>query len=115
VSTRNDTFDAAMRITDQVEADDWLRRAVDARLRILSAPGMPEVTREHVERSIRDDLAYFAGYYGDEVRERVERLFDCAHPYFAKIADNGPSTFEEALRMGMAIRRAMNGDTEGES
>lgn len=52
-------------------------------------------TREEAEQIERSNLGYYAGYHLDETRERVERLFRCAHPVFGSIAENGPATLEQ--------------------
>lgn len=53
------------------------------------------------EEIVNDNLGYFAGYYSDEVRERVERLFNCVHLIFGSIKENGRPTAAEAFHMGM--------------
>lgn len=86
-------YEPAMKIEDQVEADfylEWLvRRCME------SGKSREEAT--DIERS---NLAYFAGYRSNEKRERVERLFKCAHPIFGAIAEKGAPTLEEAFEMG---------------
>src|SRR5438270_427355 len=63
-------------------------------------------SREQAERIERDNLAYFAGYYDDQTRQRVETLFKCAHPVFGSIAENGPPTTKQAFQMGVAMGAA---------
>jgi hypothetical protein len=53
----------------------------------------------------RHNLGYFAGYYDNETRERVERLFKCSHPIFGSIAKNGAPTAKEALAAGMVAAK----------
>jgi len=48
----------------------------------------------------KSNLGYYAGYYSNEVRERVEKLFCCAHSVFGSIKENGISTPQEAFDMG---------------
>lgn len=110
VSTQSKPFDVAMEITDQADADHWFAEYIETNL-----PRYSGRTREEVERIVRSDLGYYAGYYSDETRERVERLFNCAHPFFGKFVENGRPTFEQALRMGIAVGKASIGETEGES
>jgi hypothetical protein len=45
-------------------------------------------------------LGYFAGYYDHATRERVERLYRCAHPVFGS-ASAGPPTAESAILSGV--------------
>ena len=60
-------------------------------------------TREEAERIERENLGYFAGYYSNETRERVERLFKTAYPFFGAIAENGAPTPEQALLAGIEL------------
>ncbi|HVX56947.1 MAG TPA: hypothetical protein VHA37_04395 [Candidatus Saccharimonadales bacterium] len=85
----------AMEITDQAEADEYFELLVE---RCLEKEPMLRSMAEAIQR---DNLGYFAGYYGNDTRERVERLFKCAHPVFGKIAERGAPTPEQAFEMGM--------------
>lgn len=95
--TLGQKYGPAMDIKDQAEADAYLKECVDHNVR-LTGNSRPEA--EAIEKQ---NLGYFAGYYDNETRERVERLFSCRHPVFGSIAENGPPTAEEALRAGMEM------------
>lgn len=84
--TIGDKYRPAMEITDQAEADAYF----DSCVRHTMSFGLSEEEAASIERQ---NLGYFAGYYDHETRERVERLFRCAHPVFGAIAQNGPPTF----------------------
>lgn len=90
-----DKYDPAMKIAEQAEADAYLRRCVEHTMRV-GGIGFHEATA--IEKT---NLGYWAGYYDHATRERVERLFDCAHPFFGKIAEVGPPTPAEALAAGI--------------
>lgn len=90
-----DKYGPAMLIEDQTEADCYFEACVVHAVEL----GLP---REKAEEQERSNLAYFAGYYGDDVRARVERLFRCAHPIFGPIA-RGKPTPEEAFRAGYEL------------
>ncbi len=92
--TIGEAFEPAMKITCQTKATEYFEALVDRGVRVFSQ------TRAEAESAVRDSLGYFAGYYGSETRERVERLFACAHPIFGKIADNGSPTAAEAFKAG---------------
>lgn len=93
--TCGEAYGPAMEITDQAEADRYFK--------VLVA----DMQKRHMKRAteaeeiVRSNLGYYAGYYSDETRERVERLFRCAHPVFGSIAQNGAPKPEDAFRMGM--------------
>ena len=91
-------YDVAMQISDQAEADAYFEECVQHCMSFGK-------TRKEAERIERINLGYYAGYCSNETRERVERLFRCAHPVFGKIAENGAPTAEGALEAGkrMAI------------
>ena len=66
-------------------------------------------TRAEAEAIERTNLGYYAGYYDSETRARVERLFQCEHPIFGAIAENGAPGVEQAFAAGMlAAQRAFS-------
>jgi hypothetical protein len=100
--TYRECLEPAMQITDKQEAEQYLKDYVcwiDARRDELDE-------RSAIVPSIqiaKQNLAYYAGYYGEDVRARVEELFICAHPIFGSIKDNGSPTAEEAFKIGMQM------------
>ncbi len=91
-------YDPAMKITDQAAADVYFEKCVQH----CMSHGRTCAEAEKIERS---NLGYWAGYYDHETRERVERLFKCAHPIFGKIAENGAPTAKEAFDAGMRMAK----------
>jgi hypothetical protein len=98
--TLDQMYGHAMEITDQAEADAWFERCVEYSMR----DGRARAEAEAIERR---NLGYYAGYYSNETRARVEKLFRCAHPIFGAIADKGPpeNPFRMGLEMGQAAKR----------
>lgn len=66
-------YGPAMKIADQGEADRYFEQCVAHTMSFGK-------TRAEAESIERQNFGYYAGYYSDETRERVERLFRCAHP-----------------------------------
>lgn len=97
--TYGELLGPAMEITDQTKADQYFKALVD-RCMELDEDRKP---REEIERIQRINLGYYAGYYSHETRERVERLFRCAHPIFGSIADNGAPTPKQAFELGKRL------------
>lgn len=95
--TIGEKYHPAMKIVDQAEADRYFEDLVEHTMR------MRPTDRGEAERIERNNLGYFAGYFDNETRERVERLFRCAHPIFGAIAEKGSPTAEEAFEMGRAL------------
>lgn len=91
--TIGELYAPAMKVTTQAEADAYFERMVS----IVQEDGKP---REEAERIVRSNLGYYAGYYDNATRARVERLFGCAHPIFGSIAQNGEPTAEDAFKLG---------------
>lgn len=104
-TTHGEKYGPAMEITDQAAADAYFEECVKHTL----SHHKPPITRQQAESIERQNLGYFAGYYSSETRERVERLFKCAHPFFGPIAVNGPPAPETAFNIGAALGQAMSG------
>jgi len=86
----------AMKICDQPEADEYFAACVQHAMSF-------GITRERAEEIERHNLGYWAGYYDNETRERIERLFRCEHPVFGSIEKNGPPSAESAFLAGHAL------------
>ena len=104
-TTIGDKYGPAMNITDQAEADAYFAECVQDTMERFGK------TREEAEELERGNLGYFAGYYSEETRRRVEGLFHCAHPFFGAIAEKGPPTLEEAFEAGRKLATTI---TQGE-
>lgn len=48
----------------------------------------------------KSNIAYYTGYVNPNTREIVEELFDCEHPIFGKIKENGNPTSKECFYCG---------------
>jgi len=89
-------YGPAMAIQTQAAADAYFEKCVR---HTMSHHGK---TRKAAESLERQNLGYYAGYYGDETRERVERLFKCAHPVFGAIAEKRSPSPEKAFATDLA-------------
>ncbi len=96
--TIGDLLDPAMEITDQKDAYQYLTAYV-AYITKEKGKDPRKSTKSSLEIA-KENLGYYAGYFGDEVRARVEKLFNCEHPVFGSIEKNGPPTTEEAFTAG---------------
>jgi hypothetical protein len=100
VLTYGECLHPAMSITDEADARQYFAEYVaHIKKALVSKPRGDGMTAEQIARS---NLGYFAGYYDNETRARVERLFSCAHPIFGGIRQNGSPTAGEALAAGIA-------------
>jgi len=83
----------AMEITTQEKADAYFDECVRHTMRF-------GLSREEAEEQERINIAYFAGYYDQETRLRIERLFRCCHPVFGSATSE--ITPEQAFAMGIS-------------
>lgn len=97
--TIGELYDPAMEITDQAAADLYFQRLVS---QCMERFGKSRAEAIEIQKA---NLGYYAGYYDNETRERVERLFNCAHPVFGSIAKSGPPTPEQAFNAGVKAGR----------
>ena len=91
--TFGEKYDPSMTVTDQAEADSLFEKLVEHSMSFGNS-------KEKAEEIERRNLGYWAGYFDNETRERVERLFKCEHPIFGAIAKIGPPTPLEAFELG---------------
>lgn len=87
-------YGPAMEITTPEAAAAYFEECVQHTM----SHGHDRAKAEEIEHA---NLGYYAGYYDSETRERVERLFNCAHPVFGKIAEKGAPSTEMALAAGL--------------
>jgi hypothetical protein len=57
-----------------------------------------KMTAEQIANS---NIGYYAGYGSNDDRKRIENLFECAHPVFGSIKENGIPTGKEAFNKGL--------------
>lgn len=97
--TFGETLLPAMSITEQADADQYLADYVAYLETELTKTPRTDLTAEQIAKA---NLGYYAGYFDDATRTRVERLFQCAHPVFGAFEDNGDPSPEAAFALGFA-------------
>ena len=90
-------YGPAMDMKTQSEADEYFEALV-----LHNMQNSSHTKAEAIEIE-KGNLGYFAGYYSNEVRQRVEKLFRCHHPIFGAIAHRKQPTSDECLKMGMEM------------
>ena len=100
VLTYGECLGPAMQITDRVDAREYLAAYVAYIQRALDEK--PRSDDKTAAQIAGVNLGYYAGYYDNETRARVERLFMCAHPIFGSTT-HGVPTLDEALVAGKAM------------
>lgn len=86
-----------MHITDEAEAWTYFKELVQ------HAVETTDLNEDEAEAVVKENLGYYAGYFSNDVRVRVERLYNCIHPFFGSIEKNGPPSAEAAFQMGIAL------------
>lgn len=102
--TNGDLYGPAMDIEDQSVADGYLDLLYTRIKKIAERDGTGQSDRELLD-VVRSNLGYWAGYYSEETRRRVERLFKCSHPIFGAIAEVPPPSPEEAFQLGQDMAK----------
>ena len=90
--TYEEALEPAMHITSKNDAQQYLADYIKYLEKFkngMDSGDTPEIVA-------KANLGYFAGYFSDKVRKRVEKLFSCSHPIFG----NEIPTNEEALECG---------------
>jgi hypothetical protein len=99
--TIGDKYKPAMEMINPKEATDYFELCVEHTMRFGKS-------RKEAESIERQNFGYFAGYYDQETRLRVERLFNCVHPIFGAVAEHIP-TSEEAFELGKELGEKISG------
>ncbi len=89
-------MDMAMQAQSQEEAD-----GIFVEMLTVARQQSPDVDVPTLTNNLRGHLGYYTGYFGNETRARVEKFFQCEHPFFGAIADTPPPTADEAFTLGM--------------
>jgi hypothetical protein len=98
ILTYGECLDTIFKITDKADAMQYKRDYVAFIQKALDKePNKDGLTAEQIANA---NIGYYAGYGSSETRKVVEYLFECAHPVFGSIKDNGAPTAKEAFEMG---------------
>lgn len=116
VLTYGEALSPAMEITNADDAKQYLESYVKYLLPFVKKDNVTTIIEMkktdaniNFERLMWDkaveiakaNLGYFAGYYSDKTRRKVEKLFECQHPIFGSIEELGSPTPDEAAICGL--------------
>jgi len=76
--TSREEYNPAMEISDPDKAANYLDSLVERAMRVWG------LTREEAEMTERCNIGYHAGYFSEDMRRKVEKVFWCSHPVFGK-------------------------------
>ncbi len=95
--TIGELYRPAMQIKDAAEAREYFAELVRWHSKKWGK------TESESIATMKSNLGYFAGYYDSETRQRVETLFECSHPIFGSVAENGTPSAETAFAKGVEL------------
>ncbi len=99
VLTYGECLQPAMKITNKEDAKQYKKDYVAYIQKFLDEnPRKDSLTAEDIANH---NIGYYAAYYDDETRKRVEDLFICKHPVFGSIKENGVPSVQKAFEMGL--------------
>lgn len=102
--TVGELYGPAMEITDPDAAKIYF----DTLVGYVMEHHKPAISMEEAASIVKQNLGYYAGYYSNETRLRVEELFQCSHPVFGK-AEEREVTPEGAFAAGMYVGGTFHG------
>lgn len=79
--TYGEALGPAMEIIDKEDALQYKRDYIAHTQKYVDEDKNNHLSAEEI---VNQNLGYYAGYYSDETRKRVEELFECSHPVFGK-------------------------------
>jgi len=97
----NNILETAMTITSKKDAEQYLEKYILFIQKNIDKD--PKRVNDNAEEIAKSNLGYFAGYYSNEVRKKIEELFGCSHPFFGSVKDNGIPTAKEAFEIGKKL------------
>lgn len=98
--TYGECLGPAMQITDPENAKEFFADYVAFLAKASENNPNPKFTPEQIAKA---NLGYYAGYYDNETRARVEKLFSCVHPVFGGVEANGSPSAEKAFSAGQQL------------
>ena len=101
ILTFGQIMDPAMEIKEAEDAKQYLASYVAWLEAAWARDG--KTSKEPAIDIAKANLGYWAGYYSESTRIRVEKLFECEHPVFGSIEKNGIPTAKEAFNLGVKM------------
>ena len=106
--TVGEKYKPAMTIEDAEDAEQYFQAIVEHNVRFGNH------TRDEAVVIEKQNLGYFAGYYDQETRARVERLFSCVHPIFGLANVTAEDAYALGIGAGTATRNKLEAvETDG--
>ncbi len=100
MKTFGEVFDSANACTTKEEAQAWLKKEIERHSVEY------KYTPEESEKIIKANLGYFAGYYDEATRVKIETLFGAQHPIFGSVSRKWTpdEIFKKGVELGQKAR-----------
>jgi hypothetical protein len=96
--TYGDCLDPIFKIKDKEDALQYKRAYIEYMENEFKT--YPNTSAKSAEEIANHNIGYYAGYGSNDDRERIEELFECSHPIFGSVKENGVPTAKEAFNLG---------------
>ncbi len=96
--TFGECLDPIFKITDKSDAMQYKEAYIKYQESFLK-DGINETGLTALQ-IVNANIGYYAGYGSNEDRKRIELLFECSHPIFGSVKENGIPTGKEAFECG---------------
>ena len=87
-------YEKAMQVEGEIDARSIYLQLLNKEMKILPL-------KLEADRIVRKNLGYFAAFYDQSTRERVEKLFRCVHPFLGSCEKHWEPA--EILEIGMRV------------
>lgn len=101
------SYEAAMHLETEEQAEAWLDK-ISAEYLQNNPLAEPEATRT----KFRESAAYYAGYFGQDTRARVERIFKTAHPILGAWDRPDPLSIPDIIKLGFEFGQRVRAHQE---
>lgn len=111
-ATNGELYDPAMEIAmsgDKEEAAEYFQALVDYILKY----NLSVENREKAIGIVHSNLGYWAGYYSDEHRVAVRKIFGSSHPIFGDKFPTPEEAFKIGLKLGEKWKNEKNSSNSG--
>ncbi len=97
VLTYGEALSPIANITDQENADQYLKDYIEYTQKFLDKKPHPEGFS--AEKICKINIGYWLGYCSNETAEQILKLFDCSHPIFGKKQFTAKEAFEAGKKL----------------
>lgn len=99
--TNIDILPPITEITSKQEAEEYLEAYAKYIHTMEIHRNKKTLSMDDARAIASDNIGYYTGYVTHEERRLIEYLFECSHPIFGSVEENGFPTQQEAFECGL--------------